>query len=133
MYKFSKIENIADTVRKFNEKNCCSVIGLSIVTGWSFVTTQGFLKEHCNRKVGEGLLKSEVVNLTNGLKGYGKVQVLPYRSDNRITVNNFCKNHNVGKFLVFVRGHCFAIKDGTVYDTIDKPRRQITYAIKLGE
>ena len=50
------------------------------------------------------------------------------------TVKSFVQSHEQGSYLVFVSGHVFAVKDGTVIDNASdeyKPTRKVIAAIKV--
>ncbi|AXF53081.1 MAG: hypothetical protein [Caudoviricetes sp.] len=60
-----------------------------------------------------------------------RVKIGPYDKRNKITVNQFCIKHPVGRYYVCVRGHAFCIKDGVVHDWKHGPRRQINFAARV--
>ena len=89
------------------------------------------LKEHCFRLNGRGVLPKHFhKQLPQSIKRH-KYVIGEYSRKNRITLSQFCKKHPLGRFYCCVRGHAIAIIDGIVYDHCHKPRRQITWAMRV--
>lgn len=55
----------------------------------------------------------------------------PYRKDNRISLERFCREHPVGRYWVFVSGHALAVIDGVIHDHSHKPRRMVQRAYRV--
>ena len=52
------------------------------------------------------------------------------------TVKSFVSSHQTGSYLVFVSGHVFAVKDGTIIDNNSeeyRPTRKVIAAVKIVE
>ena len=48
------------------------------------------------------------------------------------SVAKFVLTHPKGKFLVWVRGHVFAVVDSVIYDHRDAPKRHVKWAWSVG-
>ena len=48
------------------------------------------------------------------------------------SVGKFVRTHPQGKFLIWVRGHVFAVVNGIIYDHTNKPSRHISGAWSVG-
>lgn len=57
-----------------------------------------------------------------------EVKGLPYPS---ITLNEFCKTHNIGRYWVGVTGHSLVVENGRVCDHSDKGRRRVDKAWRV--
>lgn len=130
LYKYSKLE-IGDTVERFGEKNCCTVVAISIVMNISFIKSQKHLFECCGRVKGKGVTLDNIKKLHGSFKNY-KTTVFDF-SGQYVTLRKFCEENPQGRFFVLVRGHALAVVDGVVYDHSDKPRRVVKWVMKVEE
>ena len=128
MYRYSKLE-FEDVVNNFGEKNCCTVIALSIVMDSSFVKAQKHLSEHCNRAKGRGVTLDNLKMLLTSFKNH-KVTEIDFNG-RYVTIKKFCEDNPRGRFFVLVRGHALAIVDGVVYDHLDKSRRIVKWVMSV--
>lgn len=58
-----------------------------------------------------------------------EVKGLPF--DPQITLNEFCKTHNIGRYWVGVTGHALVVENGRVCDHSDKGRRRVDKAWRV--
>lgn len=130
LYKYSRLE-IEDTVTKFGEKNCCTVVAISIVMNIPFIKSQRHLSEYCGRVKGKGVTLDNLKRLPESFKDY-KTTVFDF-SGQYVTLRKFCEENPQGRFFVLVRGHALAVIDGVVYDHLDKPRRIVKWVMKVEE
>lgn len=129
MYKFKgQVEDYINRSKELNETNDCTVKALAKVLNTTYDKAHKHLREECKRKNRKRIVSR--TELPKSLKRT-KFVVGEYSKTNRITVKQFCEKHPIGRFYVCVRGHAFAIVDGCVYDYCDKPRRQITWAMRV--
>lgn len=129
MYQYMPLdEELIKASKKLNEYNDCTVKAFAKVFNTTYEKAHKHLKNSCNRKDKCGIRSSMV--LPQSLKKT-KFKVGPYTRDNRIQLKKFCEKHPKGRFYVALCGHAIAIIDGVVYDHSDRPRRQVTWAMRV--
>lgn len=112
-----------------DDKNCCTVVSLSCVTGRSFEQCNKYLSKFGRRFMGRLSFDNQILAFEAPTKF--KTVKSPYTMKNRITIKKFIEKHSKGKFYCCSRGHAFAIIDGVLYDHSDKPRRQIVFCYRF--
>ena len=110
------------------ENNDCTVKALAIALNTSYAKAHTHLKRFCGRPDRKGIVSRDV--LPQSFKNT-KYRVGPYTRRNKVTLKKFCELHPQGRYYVSVRGHAIAVVDGVVYDHSDRPRRQVTFAIRI--
>ncbi len=117
-----------DIRKQYNEHNDCTVVAFAEVFNTSYEKAHKHLKLHCGRVNRKGIVSRTA--LPDSLKNT-RHKVGDYSKTNRITISKFIEKHPIGRYYVVVRGHAIAIVDGVVYDGYYKPRRQITWAMRV--
>ena len=112
----------------YNETNDCTVRAFAEVFNTSYDRARRHLELNCGRKPRKGINSRQT--LPQSLKNT-RYRVGAYSKANRITISQFVKKHPIGRYYCCVRGHAIAIIDGVVYDYCHKPRRQITWAMRV--
>lgn len=117
--------------RVWKDTNHCTVVTLSVVTGWTLDEAHYYLETY-GRYRRKGLTNKQITEAMSGLR-YNNFKVVKgeYSNTNRITVNQFVKKHPVGTYYCTHRGHAFAIKDGVIYDHTEGKRREIKLAFRV--
>lgn len=135
------------------DNNCCTVLAVMNAFDMTFEDAQEYMRLNCGRKKNKGILfdkvfpesplgkKCEVIEFkgkhVNGCKYVlaempnGVYDTVESKPKQNITLGKFCKEYNKGTYIVLVRGHALAVKDGVVYDHSEKPRRQVRFAYKV--
>lgn len=126
---YSSDHPIGSGIKEYKDKNSCTVVALSCVTGNTYKQCYDYMKRF-GRLHGVGMLGSQIKTAFSAMKKFKMVES-PYSHTNRITINQFLKKHPVGKFYCCSRGHAFAIIDGVLYDHTLKLRRQITMSYRF--
>lgn len=107
-------------IRHPTERNDCTVRALAVASKTSYNVAHKALEGagRNNRKafsIGEAILQHHI-------RGYLFKRIwIGEHTGGRETLALFLKEHPKGRFFVLKRLHCFAIKDGIIYD--DNPRR----------
>lgn len=129
MYRYAPLpEHLVEGGKAMKEYNDCTVKAFAITLNTSYAKAHSHLKRFCGRPNGKGIVSREVI--PQSLKNT-KHRVGPYTRENKVTLKKFCELHPQGRYYVSVRGHAVAIVDGVVYDHSDRPRRQVTFAIRV--
>jgi len=129
MYQYAPLdEELIKASKRLNEWNDCTVKAFAKVFNTTYEKAHSHLKNACNRKNKCGIHSSKV--LPQSLKKT-KHKVGPYTRENRIQLNKFCEKHPKGRYYVALCGHAIAVIDGVVYDHSDRPRRQVTWAMRV--
>lgn len=120
-----------------NDRNCCTVVALSNVTGISFAEAQAIAKAAGRRRnrgfstvklIAEARRRGFNFEVTIGATG---IVNDAYRGQT-VSIARFCREHPVGRFLVRRSGHAFTVIDGVVEDRFhNKPLCRITHAWQL--
>lgn len=101
----------------------CTVLALSKAKGMPFSEAQEFVAK-LGRKPGKGFHFIKIAEAT-GMK-YHHLQNWKAKSGfRRCRVDSFLRENKVGRFVVNVPGHVFAVIDGKVHDTSYQPMRII--------
>jgi len=110
------------------ERNDCTVRTLAITTKTPYLRAFAILS-NAGRKRNRGFHIQKFLK-TNKRVCNHFFRKLSFR--NPITVNKFVKRYPKGTYYVLIRGHVFAIIDGTVYDVIQpKPGQRIKVAWRV--
>lgn len=128
MYQYMPLdEELIKASKRLNEWNDCTVKAFAKV----FNTTYEKAHRHLSMagRPNRRGFPSKIL-LPQSLKRT-KFRVGPYTRDNRIQLKKFCEKHPKGRFYVALCGHAIAIIDGVVYDHSDRPRRQVTWAMRV--
>lgn len=129
MYKYSPLPpELVKASDDYKETNDCTVKAFAIAFNTTYAKAHNHLHKYCGRQRGKGIKSSRTI--PKSLK-HSKVKEGPYSRSNRITLSQFCKKHPEGRYYVSVTGHALAVIDGTVYDHSDRPRRQVTWALRI--
>jgi len=100
------------------DTNNCTIRTLAIAFGMSYADANhyGLL---AGRKFRDGFWMHRLLKEVYQRKGYRN----QLYSTNGITINQFLKQNRSGRWIAVIRGHCFPIIDGYIYDQdINKPR-----------
>jgi hypothetical protein len=98
-----------------DERNDCAVRALSNATGMSYQRAHALFSAAGRRY--RGRTRWDVSTPIYNRFGEMRFQ--------RITVVEFARRHPVGTFIVHVRGHLFAVRDGVALDTHPPKPRQV--------
>ena len=137
------------------EKNDCTVRAIANAFNVCYDTAHGFAADVLKRKAKRGT-KNTYVNLvaaknvtfdlfsntlfpeTKTFKLAGKASPInPKYTHKKVkyTVKTFCSSHNVGTYILLVKGHALCIKDGIVIDNtnyqFDGYRRPVMSFVKV--
>ena len=129
MYTYAPLpEHLVEGSKAMKENNDCTVKALALALNTSYAKAHAHLKRFCGRPDRKGIVSRDV--LPQSFKNT-KHRVGPYTIRNKVTLKKFCELHPQGRYYVSVRGHAIAVVDGVVYDHSDRPRRQVTFAIRV--
>lgn len=129
MYQYRPLdEELIKASKRLNEWNDCTVKAFAKVFNTTYEKAHSHLKNACSRQNKCGIHSSKV--LPQSLKKT-KHKVGPYTTANRIQLKKFCEKHPKGRYYVALCGHAIAVIDGVVYDHSDRPRRQVTWAMRV--
>ena len=110
------------------ERNDCTVRTLAITTKTPYLRAFAILS-NAGRKRNRGFYIQKFLKTNKRVCGHF-FKKLSFR--NPITVNKFVQRYPTGTYYVLIRGHVFAIMNGTVYDTIEpKPGQRIKMAWRV--
>lgn len=129
MERIAYSPEIIEVSRKFKEHNDCTVKAWVNCFDCSYEKAHAWLKRF-GRQNRRGPTMDKLQAALESCK-IAKVRIGPYSRGNRITLSNFCKTHNKGRYYVVVRGHALCVKDGVVYDHSDGFRRQVIFAARV--
>lgn len=150
------IENYQSSDLAKNERNDCSVRAFAGLLDTKYEPAHSFVEDRFKRVTKQGVLKMPEIceqmaeedetysidgvnfkiksltekDVTNEYKLKGEVIL------RKKTVKSFVESHQSGSYLVFVSGHVFAIKDGTIIDNNSeeyRPTRKVVAAVKIVE
>lgn len=121
-------KDVVESSNKLKEANDCTVKAFAKVFNTTYERAHKHLKDNCGRKNKKGIVSREVI--PQSLKNT-RFAIGPYTRQNRVTLKKFCEEHKEGRFYVSLCGHAVAVIDGVVYDHSDKPRRQVTWAMRV--
>ena len=127
----SNVRNEWETVCKFSkelkESNDCAVKAVSIVTGVHYhdVHSLMMVKGRKHRGTTKQVYTYQVLRQLGA-----QLTVVPFRSKTIRTLEREFK-HRPGTYLVWVRGHLFAMKDGEVLDWTKGRRHRIINVQKV--
>lgn len=99
-------------------ENDCGVRALEIAFDISYQEAFRFLAER-GRVPGEGMPTYWLHSYERQIEPLFGFLIKPYRFGRRLRVKRRQKVFSEGRWLVLIPGHIFAIKDGTIFDTID--------------
>ena len=117
------IKNYQESSLARLEKNDCAVIAIAAASGWDYDTSNSFLRKEFKREFRKGTLHFH--SRMDFLSHYGKTingkRIYPIcgydgmeNGKHRMTVGSFVKYNPYGTFILAVKNHAFAIKDGNV-------------------
>ena len=130
MYVFEQHPYL-DDIKYMEDRSCCTVVALAIVLNISYLDAYKLMEEKIGRKKGRGLTITDIEKISE-LSPDHKATKLGHPSvKSKMTIGRFCKENPIGTFYVLTHGHAIAIKDGVVYDSFDKPRRLIKWAMQF--
>lgn len=124
-----KTEEYKGYTQSTGDKNLCTVVALSVVTGNSLADCNKYMLKF-GRRFKKGMDMSQINKALESTKHF-YFKKGEYSRINRITINQFIKKHPVGVYYCIHRGHAFAIKDGVLYDHTEGGRRQIYAAWRV--
>lgn len=105
-----------------DEENDCVIRGLTKFLGKTWVETFDIVCKIAreNQKMPNSLA---IVEQLMKIMGISKVSEYKPRAKNKVTVSSFCKEHNVGVYLLYVRAgfgtHIVCVENGYYFDTWD--------------
>lgn len=115
--------------KQLKEYNDCTVMAWANVFDCDYSKAYMHLQNH-GRRPRQGMMQNQLKSALDACNK-AKIKYGPYSEENRTTLAKFCKDHPKGRYYVLVRGHALAVKDGVVYDFMDKPRRQVIFAARV--
>jgi len=148
------IENYEGSDLAKSERNDCSVRAFAGLLDTKYEPAHSFVEDRFCRKAKHGVLAMPEIckQMAEGDETYSidginfKVKSLTeeditneYKLKGEVilrkkTVKSFVESHQSGSYLVFVSGHVFAVKDGTIIDNASdeyKPTRKVLAAVKI--
>jgi hypothetical protein len=106
-----------------NEYNDCTVRAISIAYQIPYAQAHAKLKDW-GRKDGKPCMG--FAWFMNDRMASTEKGVRPLRHRSLGTLQNFCKNHPTGRYVIRIKGHALAIVDGVINDSWKPaPRKQI--------
>jgi hypothetical protein len=127
------IKPVIDSYAPNGDKNNCTVIALSAVTGFKYPKAERIC-ESAGRKRKHGMDSYALIkHFNNNWSTDGAFEEVNLGIKNRVSLNQFLKKFPKGHFYVRKRGHAFVISNGVVLDaSIEKlgPKTQIQTAWK---
>jgi hypothetical protein len=137
------IKGYDDSVVAKSEKNDCVVRAIAAASNWDYDKAHTFVSDWFSRKnkkgvyffnIGMSKIDREMKRLNRRkVKTISNKEILNGKSF--MTVGTFVKTFNKGSYVITVKGHAFAIKDGYVIGNIEdaeKTRRVVRGAWKIG-
>jgi hypothetical protein len=121
-----------DTISKYRENGCCTVVALACTLDWSFGKAHRHMKKY-GRKNRRGMnILQWLPALTDAANKDGKT-VREYRSAEGLTIKRFAKENPKGVFYVRVNKHALAVVDGKMQDWTAETagRRKILNCYKI--
>ena len=126
--------NLRDLRKQIGEGGDCTVVAISAVLDIPYLDAHLLCKDLFKRKKKKGVSNAVWGTFKEQMEVFRpevKVVEGPYNSKNKITINQFCKKHPNGAYLIGVRGHALAIIDGNVYDHSFRIKRQVNSAWRV--
>lgn len=119
---------------RFNDNNCCTVLALSAVTGMDFAQAQriGFA---AGRRRNKGFYTHVLVDFFNRqTDGKKFAPISPFTLASRArTIGQFVKSFPVGRYMVQISRHAFAVVDGIPVDFVVRPKARIRRVWAFGD
>jgi len=119
-----------------NDTKCCTVIATSIAFDTPFDEMQKFFFNHMGRKRNKGIPFSKhldkIQKVANNF-GYNvtKLNIKDYKKTGIMTPNNCTQYLDKGTYLLGIRRHIIAVKNGIVEDWTKGKRHHITELYKV--
>ena len=118
----TKIQKLED--RTSGEHRDCTVHALAFATGMKYVDAHSVLAA-AGRETGKGFLTSIVMQRLSVLtKGQWFAAPAQGWSAGHTTVNQFCRLHPTGSYVLRIKGHAFAVVNGRAVDTHARVARE---------
>ena len=134
MQTFAELKEVS---KQYREHNDCTVKGLATLFGCTYGVAHRALKKH-GRKQGRGATWLTIKRAQADLADRFSVSVVEcgiphatpsfakYRGFETPTISQFIKQHPKGVYLLAMRGHVAALRDGVLYDwTANTAKRRI--------
>lgn len=137
-------EQLKEVSKCYREHNDCTVKGLAVLFGCTYGVAHRALDKHGRQRrrgapwvtidaaVSQLSERFGVTTETHG-KPSASVSYARYCGVETMTIKQFIRRHPKGVYLLAMRGHVAALRDGVLYDwTADTAqRRQVTGYIKI--
>lgn len=120
-------EAMREESRARNETNDCTVVSLAYALRIPYDATHLIMRQ-AGREHRKGACMWSAAELIEPGR-LVEVKGLPF--DPQITLNEFCKEHPVGRYWVGVTGHALVVENGRVCDHSDKGRRRVGKAWRV--
>lgn len=137
-------EQLKEVSKCYREHNDCTVKGLAVMFGCTYGVAHRTLAKHGRQRrrgapwrtihdAVEQLAKRFNVKTETKGKPASSVRYARYCGVETLTIKQFIRRNPKGVFLLAMRGHVAALRDGVLYDwTADTAqRRQVTGYIKI--
>lgn len=112
------------------DKNCCTVLALSVVTGRTFKECHDFLALF-GRVKNKGMFESQIERAFSSKMKHFYFKKGCYTREDSITLNQFIRKHPEGRYYILSRGHAYAVIDGIIYDYKESMRRKVISAWRV--
>jgi hypothetical protein len=130
-HSYSELAKIGN--RYYGDTNFCSVLAIAVVADISY--GKAF---HAYKRAGRRTRQGTYIQMQNSVIKSFNLKMTPdfdkmaiYQGKTLNNVLNACKNWS-GRYLVYVRGHVLAIRDGICEDwTAEGSRRKVTTIYKV--
>jgi hypothetical protein len=109
---------------QIGERLDCAVRAIAIAMDIPYANAHALLREH-GRKPKH---RTAVIAVTNLIAQHRPTAKLTYHRPSRITVARFAKLNAKGRYVIFIRGHFFAIVDGTVHSFKGHEKARVLWA-----
>jgi hypothetical protein len=137
------IRGYKDSVIAKSEKNDCVVRAIAAASDLDYDKSHSFVKNWFKRQDNRGVYYFNIgmTKLDREMKRVNrkKVTTISYKTmkngKSNMTVGAFVKIYNSGSYVLAVKGHAFAVKDGSVIGNLEdsqKVRKIVMGAWKIG-
>lgn len=116
---------------RLKETRDCVVVSFSEVWGAPYASAHRHIKTQFKRPNRRGAPDLQCRDALRLCPKTRMAQKTWNERETQPTLAQFCKDHPVGRYWVFVRAHALAVIDGVVYDHSYKPKRKVRYAYRV--
>ena len=121
--------------RSLRESLDCTVSAIAVAFEWSYEKAHSHMKQKMGRR-DRGCSYGFEEKLEGSLEGTGSsIETQKIKGYNRkgkiVTLRRFIESNPEGNWIILVRGHALAVKDGVIYDQVFGLRRHVQFAHRV--